>query len=143
MFDLTNVQESGTYSALPAGTYPAFVDGIEKRTAKSGNDYLAVRFKTFGDNQPKATIFTNYNLWHENAKPKEIALSQVKSLLKASGCKEFKFTSEDEFLDAIATARVMIKVNNYTDSYGEKNDVKGYLPLDETAFEENTSDIPF
>ncbi|MFZ8934073.1 MAG: DUF669 domain-containing protein [Bacteriovoracaceae bacterium] len=144
MFDLTNVEESnGEFKALPAGTYPAFVDGLEKRTSKTGNDYLAVRFKTFGENHANRTLFTNFNIWHANAKPKEIALSQVKSLLKASGVTEFKFKDENEFLDAIATARCTIKINNYTDAtYGEKNDIKGYLPLDETAITE-TSDIPF
>ena len=151
MFDFSNVEEQGTFKPVPAGLYPAYVSQAEFKDSKAGARYLSVCFTLFGDNYEGRKVYTNFNLFHQKDTVKNIAMSQLLSMLMASGHEKSKIkaNSEDELLNIIADCRCMVKVAiRVSEGYGEQNEIKGYQELDDntadTEFNEfGGGDIPF
>lgn len=131
MFDFTDVEtKDNDYDAIPAGKYPAYVDGVEWKTSKAGASYLNVMFKIFGDKHEGRVIFNSYNLHHDKEQVKEIAFQDIKKLLVAGGTKAFKFANDHELADAVMKCRVGIRVGVKTsEQYGSQNTIKGYNKL--------------
>lgn len=151
MFDFENVEEQ-SFSVVPAGIYPCYVDGAEFKESQAGARYLSIKFKIFGEKCDGRIIFNNYNLFHAKEQVKNIAMSQLLSMLMASGFEKSKIkaNSEEDLLNLIANCRCMIKVGTkVSQGYGEQNTIKGYQEIDETiggvggSSEISASDIPF
>jgi hypothetical protein len=138
MFDFNSV-EVGGFSPLEPGLYQVYVSEAKFKLSKSGSEYLELRFTTTNNR----SVFNNYNLLHPNGQVKNIAMSEIKSLLVASGFNSFNFQGKEKLIEALLSCRVFIKVAIKEDStYGPKNVIKGYLPLDKSA-ETATNDIGF
>ena len=130
ILDLTNV-ETTNFDALPSGTYPVYVDHAEFKKTKAGFDALNVRFKVSGSGYKGRVLFNLFNINNPSEKAKNIALSELKSLLLAGGLKEseLKFASRDELLSKVLGLNpiaVLVTIEKSAD-YGEQNRIKSYL----------------
>lgn len=123
-FDATQVEPQGDRSVLPAGEYIACIVKSEVRDAKTaGNRYINLEFEVF-DGQAKGRRFwTMLNLWNSNAQAVEISTRELSSICHAAGKLR---VSDTEELHGIP---MLVKLAVKTDSYGEKNEVKGYKPM--------------
>lgn len=135
-FDLTQVEDQS--SVVKAGTYSAWIERAEWKTSSAGNEYLNVMWR-LTTNQ---VIFAMYNVLHPNDKPRNIALSEVKKMLLASGYNEdsLKLKSKEDLVEKLLTVRCDIVVSVVTSAdFGEQNRIKGY----KKTVSETANDVPF
>lgn len=144
MFDFNNVEEQGGFEPLPAGTYPVYVDSVDWKVSQAGAEYLKLAFKVFEGEKEGRLIFNNYNLMHPKEQVKNIAMSQIKTLLVNAGFKldGLKLTRE-KLNEMLLQSRVNLVVGIRTSAdYGDQNTVKAYKKLEEGSSTKK-SDIPF
>lgn len=147
MFDLTKTEIQDDYAPIPNGLYPVYVDEVSWKQSKAGAEYLNVKFKVFGENYTNRVLWNVYNVMHPKEQVRNIAFSDIKKMLLASGVDEssMTFTEKEQLAAAVKDVRCMVKVSTKTDDYGAKNVIKGYEELDEkieeTKFDRDS--IPF
>jgi len=130
MFDLSQVQDS---QIVPQGTYNATIAKVEfKESKSSGKEYLNITFKTDAGN-----VYNILNVFHDKEQVKNIALAELKRLLKAIKQTELKFESKEQLANTLQGAQMKITVKHRTDSYGTKATISGY------AESNGDSAIPF
>lgn len=96
-FDLTKVDvESNERGALPAGTYTAKIEKVEKRTSKSNesNKYLNVTYKVCDmEKRNGAVFFDMVNIYNTNTEAENIGRKRLKSMFVACGATEDQMNS--------------------------------------------------
>ena len=138
MFDLTNVPEH-EYSLLPKGVYSAYVEKAEFKMSKNGSEYLSLMWKLFDEHEGRV-VFSNLNLMHSDAQVRNIALSTLKSMLKASMIDKDTFNSKEDLVKTVLDCRSLIKV----DVKADQNVIKGYESfLNKEQAKELHKEIPF
>ena len=123
VYDASNGEQMGDHSVLPAGEYLAAIAKSEIRDAKTaGNRYINLEFEVMDGVARGRRFWTMLNLWNSNAQAVEIAQRELNSICHAVGKLRISDTEELHGLP------MLVKVGVKSDSYGEKNDVKGYKP---------------
>jgi hypothetical protein len=69
----------------PAGKHVAVIEKAERKATRANGSMLSLTFRGEGGECDRRLHWENLNLWHDNPQVREIALSQLKSLLKACG----------------------------------------------------------
>lgn len=69
----------------PAGKHVAVIEKAERTATSKGGSMLVLTFRGEGGECDRRKHWERLNLWHDSPKVREIALSQLKSLLKACG----------------------------------------------------------
>lgn len=146
MFDLTNVPEH-EYSLLPKGVYSAYVEKAEFKMSKNGSEYLSLMWKLFDEHEGRV-VFSNLNLMHSDAQVRNIALSTLKSMLKASMIDKDTFNSKEDLVKTVLDCRSLIKVDIKADQSvikgADQNVIKGYESfLNKEQAKELHKEIPF
>ena len=91
-------------------------------------------------------VFDMFNLYNKSEKARNIALSNLKRMMLASGKAEadLKFETPTAALAAVLTCRCNLGVKVVVDSYGEKSVVAAYKALvDAVAPVVAPNDVPF
>lgn len=148
MFDLKEVEVQDGFAPIPNGSYSSFVDKVEFKTSKKGQEYLSLGFKIFGAEYENRVVFSIYNINHPTEQAKNIALADIKKMLLATGLTEDKmnFQSKEALAEAVSAVRCNIVLRTRTqEGYNPSNEIKGYAPLENEAPEQSfTKDqIPF
>ena len=119
--DLTNTPVSSN-ELLPDGIYLTKIAKSELKDTKSGTgQYLNIQFKVIDGQYEGKSIFNTYNVKNDNATAVKIGMEQLKSLLFHAGA-PFTLAAPSD----IEGFDVVLKVGNKSDSYGDKNIIKGY-----------------
>lgn len=112
------------FAPIPTGDYIITLDKTEKKTAKSGTEYLEFAF-TVADGQYK-----NRKLWeryyiYDTSKPKSVnyAKSLISQMVLATGKTQIRDTAE---LEGIAFLAHIVKETYNGD---ERNAIKSYKPV--------------
>lgn len=129
MFDFTDVQEQ-SFDALPEGDYAVAVVDCEFKDSKAGNEYLKIQFKVLEGNHENRTIWDNYNVFHSDDKVRNIAMGQLKTLLKHNGVTEMKFDSKETFVGVLQGCHALAKVKVRTqEGYNDSNTISYFKAL--------------
>jgi len=143
MFNFKTVQEND--SLLPDGMYEAKIEGAEyKDSKKDGTPYLNLKFKILGPSHKGMFLFSIYNIFNKNDQARNIALRDIKKILKAQryDVEKLDNVSKEKLTEMLLSGKqIQIAVGNVTDSFGPKNKITKYLELEVVKIE--TSDIPF
>lgn len=121
--DWTNSEQTG-FSPLPTGDYILTLDKTEKKTAKSGTEYLEFAF-TVADGQFKSRKLWERFYIYDTSKPKSVnyAKSIISQMVRATGKTQIHDTAELEGANFLA--HVVCETYN-----GEqRNSVKSYNPV--------------
>lgn len=125
MWNLTGVKEQSSFEPIPKGDYLVVAKAGELKATKDGTGkYCKVEFEVLEGDFKGRKLWMNFNVQNANPKAVEIALSQMKSFFLAAGAKESSIATltPDSFAGQSATAVVDLQ----SDSYGEKNVIKGF-----------------
>ena len=143
LFDLTEIKTNdGDYAPLPAGKYAAHIDRAEWRATKAGPDALNIMFKL---DETGRTVWNMYNLFNDSEVARNIALSDLKGLLLASGYNEdaLKFESKEDLMEKVLACRCTLRLSvKKSSEWGDKNEIKGYEETRDAMVGEN-SPSPF
>lgn len=125
MFDFTNAQDEG-FGTIPAGKYAMITDDAELKDTKSGNgQYIKVKCRILEGDYSGRFVWLMFNIKNENQKAQNIGNAQMKSLLKALGFTELKFTQPTDLVGYKFIGQVSVKSD---EAYGDKNEVKKFEP---------------
>lgn len=124
-YDANGQQGMAERDALPPGEYPAAICKADRKEAKSGNGnaYVNLEFEVTDGPMKTRRFWSMLNLWNDNPQTVEIAQRELTSICHATG--RLRVGDTDELLGI----PMLVKVDVKTDSYGTKNVVKGYKPL--------------
>ena len=123
-YDASNGETMETRDALPAGEYIAVIAKSEKRGPNDkGNSYVNLEFEVTDGAASGRRFWSMLNLWNSSAEAVEIAQRELNSICHAVG--RLRVNSSEE-LHGIP---MRVTLGQKTDSYGTKNVVKGYKPL--------------
>jgi hypothetical protein len=138
VIDLTDVKESGP-EILPQGEYVVIVESAEVKSTKNGTgEYINAKLSVDGGHYHGKHIYHMFNIKNDSVQAVEIGLSQLKSLMKCAGCKDFKLQTVKSLEGLKVVAVVKIKV----DAFGEKNIVSFFKPCSQTNSIQ-LDDLPF
>lgn len=113
-------QETGNFTPLPEGWYPASVDSTEEVTTQAGDKALRINFML----DTGRTIPNWYNLWHSNEQPREIAKQELERLGRAVGLANIG--DSDELHGRVLDIKLVPD--------GEYNRIKAYRVQEAPAF---------
>jgi hypothetical protein len=119
---------TGSFDPVPAGLYNATIANAEIKTAKSGGQYLNVRFDITGPTHAGRVVFGMITLTNPNPRAVEIGRNSLAELMRAIGLD----TLQDS--DQLIGARLKIKLTvEDSEQYGPSNRVQGYRADDAVA----------
>lgn len=123
-YDASNGETMGG-DVLPAGEYVAALIKSDRTEAKSGNGnaYINLEFAVQDGPMENRRFWSMLNLWNSNSQAVEIAQRELNSIMHA--CGKLRVDDTEELHGIPMRVKLAIK----TDSYGEKNVVKSYKPL--------------
>lgn len=124
-----NVDEKSSYDPIPAGTYRAVVVETKQVETSKGDPMLKVTLEVIDGQYRGRKIFDNIILAHSNPKTEEIGLRLLKQLKLAAGKPQAR--EETELWDVPVLA--VVRVEEGTDGYDDKNRVSKFKPIDGTA----------
>lgn len=131
---------TGSYDPLPAGFYNATIANAELKTAKSGGQYLNVRYDITGPSHAGRVVFGMVNLTNPNQRAEEIGRQQLGELMRAIGLDTLKDS------DQLIGGRLKIKLTvEESEQYGMQNRVGGYRADDSapaTASTAKATNVP-
>ena len=127
--DSTKHETRGNFSLLPDGWYAAEIEESELRPAKSGGNYLSLRFVISEGNYKNRKLFENLNIEHDNEVVVEIAMGTLATIIQSCGLTKIEDT------DQLHGKPMMIKVGTEPakDGYDARNNIKGYKEYQEEA----------
>ena len=123
-YDATGQEGMSERSVLPAGEYAAAIAKADRKEAKTaGNAYINLEFEVTDGPAKGRRFWTMLNLWNSNVQAVEIAQRELTSICHAVGRLQVRDTDE------LLGIPMLVKLGIKSDSYGEKNTVTGYKPL--------------
>ena len=124
IFDLRDVKPAGQYSPIPSGEYMAIVKSAEVKDTKAGDgQYIKTQMEVIGGEHDGRKFWANFNVKNKNPEAVRIAMSDLKSMMLASGLPEDKCVIKDVGDLCGLTFGVKLKVED------DQNRVAAYLPL--------------
>jgi hypothetical protein len=121
LFDATNVSTTG----VEDGEHVIIVDDAEVKESKSGGEYINIRWRLESNG---TTFYAMYNIKNDNKKAVDIGLGHLKKLMLAAGV-EPKASGVDELIGL----RVLARLKNKEDDYGDKVEIKSYKKAPEAS----------
>lgn len=147
MFGLSEVEIDEGYGLIPEGNYNAIIDSAEWKTAKSGSEYLNIKFKLTGPTHTGRFIWSMFNLLHHNSQVQNIAKQGLKRILVAIDKPDLEPKTKEEVIHAIVNKVVSGKVVivEGQNGYQDKNDIRYFKkPTESNPLPEFGKDeIPF
>jgi len=135
-FDASQVTPQGSYEVIPAGDYPAMITRSDMKDTKSGTGkYLELEIDLQDGSGRK--LWDRLNLINQNSKAVEIAQRQLSSICHAINV--LNVQDSEQLHGRLMTVRVTVKEDP---SYGPRNEVKAYLPTQETSPQLSPSATP-
>lgn len=140
-FDLTKVEtENNDRQPLPAGTYTAKIEKVEKRVSKKNdaNKYLNVMYKVTGmEKRNGAVFFDMVNIHNTNKDAENIGRARLKSMFIAAGATEEQMNTlgPDWFEGKVVSCTIGVEKDS---QYGDKNKVYMVSAADGVAQSQNT-----
>ena len=89
-----NMEETDVSSFIPEGDYPCIIDKAERKTSKTGNDYINVELSVTGEKYAGWQVRKIFSVWYQHADPQKeseirgYAKRDFARLLKACGMSE-------------------------------------------------------
>ena len=113
-------------TTIPPGTYLAEIKDAAVKQSSTGNDYLAITYRIIKGDHKGRLVWGNYNLWHDNATPREIAEKEFASLCDAIGLGDDTVTDTKQITGKRLNLKV--KIRPAQGKYSESNEPAGYEP---------------
>jgi len=130
MLDGFNAEDiKDDFAAIPSGFYTAMAVSYEEKTAKSGGEYVKLRFDIIDGQYKGRCIFHNLNLVNDNEVAVRIAKSDLANICRAVGILRPK--SFSELLNK--PMRVKVTVKPETDQFPAQNELKKFEALNPVA----------
>lgn len=133
-FDLTNVKvEEGRGGCLPAGTYTARIEKVEKKTSKSNpdNKYLNVQYKVCNmEKRNGAVFFDTVNIHNQSQAAQDIGRSRLKAMLLACGVQDVKNADESNLIGSVVTCVLGVEKR---EGYEDRSKVFQILPAENSG----------
>lgn len=128
MFDLTNVQATTGFDALPAGQYAVQLESAEIKANKAGDgEYINCKFAILDGPAIGRKLFHMFTTKNKNEKAVQIGLGGLKSFMVCAKKKDpNSLKSVEDLLGLSALATVKIEVS---EQYGDKNKITSFRPL--------------
>lgn len=125
-FDANQVEpEAQTgFEPVPEGDYIAMIAQSEKKTSKSGSDYLSLRIEIDGPTHAGRLLFLNLNLWHPNEKARQISQANLSAICRAVNV--LTPSSSEDLHDRLMKIKVIVKKDKNSDEL--RNEVKSFAP---------------
>lgn len=123
-YDATNGETMGDRSVLPPGEYIIAMVKSDRTQAKANpnNSYIACEFEITDGQHKSRRLWTNLNLWNDNAQAVDIAQRELNSIMHA--CGRLRVSDTEELHGIPMRATVVIDKNDAT-----RNRIRGYQPL--------------
>lgn len=127
-FDATNVPQSESIDAIPAGWYNAAIDRSEMKPTKDGQGaYLETRFSILDGQYANRKVFTRLNLRNANPVAQEIAYKQLSSICHAVGVIQ---VADSQQLHG-RPLKIKVKVRAATGDYEASNEISAFKNINE------------
>ena len=130
-----NLEETESGSFIPEGDYPCIIDKAEKKTSKTGNDYINVELSVTGEKYAGKQVRKIFSLWYQHADPQKqseirgYAKNDFARLIKACGMTEVpKKIIELEGKEVIC--KLVVKEAEEDSEYGPSNEVKSFSKIE-------------
>lgn len=112
-----------SYDLIPPGWYVARItEATIKPTKARTGEYIAVRYDVLGPTHQGRVVYGNLNISNPNATAEKIGREQLSDLLLAIGLASLADT--DQLIGG--TCQIKIAVQEGTDGYQDRNEVKGW-----------------
>lgn len=123
-YDATNGETMADRSTLPLGDVVFAMVKSDRKQAKSNprNEYVSCEFEIMEGQFQGRRLWTNLNLWNDNAQAVEIANRELNSIMHA--CGKLRVRSTEELHGIPMRGTVGIDKKDAT-----RNVIKGYAPL--------------
>lgn len=89
-----NTVEPADFSALPAGDYTAMITASEWKTAKSGDQYLALTLQIVDGHYTGRLLWHNLNIMSSSQKAQDIAQRELSAICRATGKMQISDSAE-------------------------------------------------
>ena len=129
-----NTVEPADFSALPAGDYTAMITASEWKTAKSGDQYLALTLQVIEGHHSGRFLWHNLNIMSSSQKAQDIAQRELSAICRATGKMQISDSAE------LHDQPVIIKVaylppqdDGKGGTWPEKNLIKQWKPAGSAA----------
>ena len=120
--------EAPSFEPVPNGTYKAVItDAFEKETIAGNGSYLALIIEIIEGEHAGRKVFDNLNLNNPNQKAVQIAQQTLKAITVA-----INKTSVQTEADLVNIPLAIKTKISKSEQYGDKAEVKAYLPLEQT-----------
>jgi hypothetical protein len=127
-FDSTNVPQSESMDAIPAGWYNAAIDQSEMKPTKDGvGAYLETRFNVLDGQYANRKVFTRLNLRNANPVAQEIAYKQLSSICHAVGVIQ---VADSQQLHGLPL-KIKVKVRAAQGDYEASNEISAFKNINE------------
>ena len=118
--DLPESENTGDFSALPAGEYQVAIAKCELKESKKGGDYFNFQFKVTGDKYKNRVVFGMITRKNSNDVAERIGAEQLRKVMSACGIGSLSDT--DQFIGCELIVRL-----GQREYQGEmQNEVKDY-----------------
>ena len=129
--EFSNVDPAAGFDPIPAGQYTLKVAKTDMCRTKDGvSEYLKLTFDVIAPTHQGRKLFVNYNIYNASEKARQIALQQLKSLVKAGHVAE-PLRDTDQLVGAIVLADVTVREAN--GNFGPDNQIKRYREVNGAA----------
>jgi len=136
-FKLEDIEDV-SFDPLPKGIYSFQVEEAEVKDTKDGEGkYISLKLNVIGGDFADRKIFETFNVVNKNPKTVNIAKSDLKKLIIASGADIEVFTGPDQLLGLEFNAALGIKKGS--GDYEDRNEIKKYISASEDI---GTEDVP-
>jgi len=124
-FSTEELPAGKSFDVIPAGWFNATIGNAELKKTKTGTgEYIAVRFDITGPTHQGRVVFCNLNIRNASSEAESIGRTQFGDILRSIG-----LAAADD-TDQLVGGQLQIKVAvSKSDSYGERNDVKGFKAM--------------
>ena len=124
-----NTVEPADFSALPAGDYPAMITASEWKTAKSGDQYLALTLQVIEGHHSGRFLWHNLNIMSSSAKAQDIAQRELSAICRATGKMQISDSADlHDHPVIIKVAYLAAQNDGKGGQWPEKNQIKQWKP---------------
>lgn len=129
-----NTVEPADFSALPAGDYTALITASEWKTAKSGDQYLALTLQVVDGHHHGRFLWYNLNIMSSSAKAQDIAQRELSAICRATGKMQISDSAElHDHPVIIKVAYLAAQDDGKGGTWPEKNQIKQWKPAGAAA----------
>ncbi len=130
-----NMEEADVSSFIPEGDYPCIIKVAERKTSKTGNDYINVELSVTGEKYAGWQVRKIFSLWYQHADPQKeseirgYAKNDFARLIRACGMSEVP-KSAVALQGKEVMCKLIVKEAEEGSEYGPSNEVKSFKKLE-------------